>query len=131
MQDISTLKQQEITETPLFLFDCTFPSGTVEHWSTHAVTLNGVAYRARVLGHNLFELKASLDNGADSAAKISLVLANADSYFSEIEWNEGFKGAQLTVQFAFFDLQAGAVATEQRVIFRGIAGPPDEITIDL
>lgn len=128
MQDITTLKQQEITETPLFLFDCTFASGVVEHWSTHGVTLNGVAYSARVLGHNLFELKASLDNGADSAAKIALVLANADSYFSEIEWNEGFKGAQLTVQFTFFDLRTGAAVTDQSVVFRGVAGPPDEIT---
>src|SRR6476661_6356734 len=105
MQDINTLKQQQITETPLFLFECVLPSsGTVERWSTHNVTVDGVMYRARVLSHNLFELKASLDDGADGAARIALVLANADSYFSEIEWNEGFKGAQLTVRFAFFDL---------------------------
>src|ERR1017187_3859736 len=109
MQDLNTLKELESPETPLFLFECTFASGTVERWSTHSVNLNGVQYSARVLSHNLFELKASLDNGADSAAKISLVLANADSYFSQIEWNEGFKGADLTISFVFYNL-AGAAA---------------------
>lgn len=129
MQDINSLKQQEVTDTPLFLFECLLPySGTVERWSTHGVTVDGVAYRARVLSHNLFELKASLDDGADGAARIALVLANADSYFSEIEWNEGFKGAQLIVRFTFYDVQTGQSASEQRVVFRGVAGPPDEIT---
>ncbi len=128
MQDLNTIKQQEVTETPLFLFECRLASGTVERWSTHGVSLDGATYRARVLTHNLFELKSPVDDGADNSAKISLVLANADSYFSEIEWNEGIKGAQLTVRFAFYDLAAGAVVTNPRVVFRGIAGPPDEIT---
>ncbi len=129
MLDLNTLKQQEVTETPLFLFECVLPSsGTVERWSTHGVTLDDVVYRARVLSHNLFELKSSLDDGADGAARIALILANADAYFSEIEWNEGFKGAQLVVRFAFYDLQARQLASEQRVVFRGVAGPPDEIT---
>jgi hypothetical protein len=29
MQDLNTLKQLESPETPLFLFECTFASGTV------------------------------------------------------------------------------------------------------
>ncbi|MBS1873038.1 MAG: hypothetical protein JSU00_07475 [Acidobacteria bacterium] len=127
MQDFNNLKQQESGETPLFLFDCKWPSGRVEHWSTHSVSANGASYHARVLSHNLFELKSSLDDGADAAAKIALVLANADSYFSEIEWEEGFKGAQLTIGLVFYDLKAGAAVTDARIVFRGIAGPPDEM----
>lgn len=127
MQDLNILKQQESGDTPLFLFECKWPSGRVELWSTHGVEVDGVSYHARVLSHNLFELKSSLDDGADASAKISLVLANADSYFSQIEWEEGFKGAQLTIRFAFYDLAARSILTGERVVFRGIAGPPDEI----
>ncbi len=128
MQDINTYKQQEIVDTPLFLFECLMPSGNVQRWSTHGITLDGDVYSARVLTHNLFELKSSLDDGADSAAKIAIVLANADSYCSELEWNEGFKGSQLTVRFVFFDLRNGQAVTEPRIVFRGVGGPPDEIT---
>ncbi len=128
MQDLNTLKQQELAGTPLFLFECRLASGTMERWSTHGVTAAGQTYRARVLSHNLFELKSSLDDGADGAAKISLVLANADSYFSQIEWNEGLKGAQLTVRFGFYNLRTGALDTDARVVFKGVAGPPDEMT---
>ena len=35
MQDLNILKQLESPETPLFLFECTFASGTVERWGTH------------------------------------------------------------------------------------------------
>ena len=128
MQDVNTLKQQECTETPLFLFECRMPGGAMERWSTHAVIAGGERYEARVLGHNLFEVKSSLDDGADAAARIALTLANADSYFSQLEWNEGFKGAQLTVLFLFFDLRNGVPVTDARVVFRGVAGSPDEIT---
>lgn len=127
MLDLFTLKQREVAETPLFLFECKLSSGTIERWSTHGVNYKGDEYRGRVLSHNLFELKASLEDGADSSAKIGLTLANADSYFSEIEWNEGFKGAQLTVRFVFFDMSDGSPISEERIVFLGIAGPPDEI----
>jgi hypothetical protein len=128
VQTIDGLKQMECPETPLFLFECTMASGEVERWSTHHVTFNGNEYRARVLGHSLFELKLSSDDGADTSSKISLTLANADSYFSVLEGTTGFKGAQLTIRFLFYALKNGQAASESRVVFRGIAGSPDEIT---
>jgi hypothetical protein len=128
VQTIETLKQLECPETPLFLFECTMASGEVERWSTHHVTFGGNEYRARVLGHSLFELKLSSDDGADTGSKISLTLANADSYFSVLEGTTGFKGAQLTIRFLFYALKDGQAASESRVLFRGIAGSPDEIT---
>ncbi len=127
MPTIDQLKEESAPPTPLFLFDCVLSSGSTESWATHAVTFNSVAYGARLLKHNL-ELRASSIDGLDGSAAVSVTLANADSHFSQIERETGFKGAQLTVQFLFYDFVAGAPASEARVIFRGVANPPDQIT---
>ena len=39
MTTINVLKELEVPGTPLFLFDCTLPTGDVQHWSTHNVTV--------------------------------------------------------------------------------------------
>src|SRR5579885_1199083 len=123
MPTIDQFKEQEAAPTPLFLFDCTLVSGATERWSTHAVTVGGSAYKARLLKHNLFELA-----GASDAAKVSITLANADSYYSQIERETGFRGAQVTVTFLFYDLGGNQAASEARVIFRGTGNTADEIT---
>jgi Putative phage tail protein len=128
MATISGLKELEVPGTPLFLFDCTLKSGDVERWSTHSVTVNGNSYLARVLKHNIFEIKSSPDATTDAVAKLSITLANADSFLSSIERNIGWKGAQLTVTFLFFDLINSVVASDSRIAFRGIANSPDEST---
>ncbi len=128
MATIDEIKQLAVTETPLFLFECTLVDGTVERWSTHQVTVDGHAYPARILQHNLFEWRANSDDGTDSSARVSVTLANADSYFSQLERSIGWKGAKLTARFVFMNLATGAAATESRVLFRGVANPPDEIT---
>src|SRR5678815_961812 len=79
------IKEQAVTDTPLLLFDCQFQGGQAEYWSTHQVTLEAVNYQARVLQHSLFEIQTSSDLGVDAIPKISILLANADSHFSEIE----------------------------------------------
>ncbi len=127
MQTIFDLKEQAITDTPLLVFDCTLADGTVEHWSTHAVTVAGTAYAPRVLQHNVFEMQAASNQGVDGIPRISLVLANADSHFSEIERATGWKGAQLTATFLFYDLRKNQPATDTQVVFKGICNPPDEI----
>ena len=106
METIETLKQRDATETPLFLFECRMPSGSVERWSTHEIDVGGDTYRARVIAQSAFELKLSSE-GADAASKMSITLANADAYFSQLERQVGFKGAQLTVRFTFVDMIAG------------------------
>jgi hypothetical protein len=128
MQTVHELKQLEVTQTPLFLFECRLRNGEVERWSTHQLTVGGLTYAARVLGHNAFDLRASFDEGLDAGNKLSLRMANADSHFSQIERSLGFKGAQLTVRFVFFDFVAGEAASEVRVMFKGVANPPEEIT---
>ncbi len=128
MATIDTLKALPTPGTPIFLFDITLTTGAVENYSTHAVTFNGVSYEARVIQHNLFDLRMSADQGIDSLAKVSITLANADSVCSEIERNFGWKGAQVSVQFLFFDLAAGTPLSESAVVFTGMANPPEEST---
>ena len=125
---ISVLKELEVPGTPLFLFDCTLPGGDVQRWSTHNVTVNGNSYLARVLKHNLFEIKSSPDPTTDTVSTVSITLANADSFLSPVEQNVGWKGSQLIVTFLFFDLVNSVVASDSQVAFRGIAGAPDQST---
>jgi len=127
MQTISELKEQAVTDTPLVLFDCTLSNGQVEHWSTHTVTVNGTAYAARVMQHSNFDIQTASDQGVDGSPTISILLANADSHFSEIERSTGWKGAQLTVSFLFYDLRNGAPLTDAAVVFQGICNPPVQI----
>src|SRR6185295_10639527 len=123
MPTIDELKEEQTPPTPLFLFECSLRNGSVERWGTHAVSFDGNDYDARLLKHNLFELGA-----APEESRISVKLANADSRFSEIERSTGFRGATVAVRFVFYDLTAQAVASEARVIFRGIANAAEETT---
>ena len=127
MSTIYSLTQQAITDAPLLLFDCALPNGRTESWCTHAVTVNGVSYAARVLEHSAFEMQPASAQGVDGLSQISIVLANADSHFSEIERSVGFKGARLTVSFVIYSLTAQAPASPVEVLFQGICNPPDEI----
>jgi len=127
MSTIFDLTQQTVTDTPLLLFDCALPDGRTERWSTHGVTVNGGAYAARVLQHSAFEMQTASAQGVDGISQISIVLANADSHFSEIERSTGWKGARLTVSFLFYDLRNRVPASDIAVLFQGICNPPDEI----
>lgn len=128
MPTIFQTKEQAVTDTPLLLFDCQVPGLPTERWSTHKATIGVNVYEARVLRHNLFEMQTASDQGVDAIPKISIVLANADSHFSEIERSIGWKGAKLTVSFVFHDLRRDAQVTAASILFQGIANPPDEIT---
>lgn len=128
MPTIHELKEQAITETPLVLFHCVLPDGTGQRWSTHEVSFAGHAYSARVLRHNVFEMKWGAEDGIDSVTRVALSLINADSNFSQITQSPGWKGARLTATFVFFDLAAGTAASEPLVLFRGLLNPPDEVT---
>src|ERR1700735_2842846 len=128
MTPINVLKELEVPGTPLFLFDCTLPSGDIEHWSTHNVTVNAQQYLSRVLKHNLFDLNSSPEAATDGVSQVSITLANADSLLSSIERNIGWKGSNLVVTFLFFDLTNQVAASDSQVVFRGLAKPPDQST---
>ena len=130
MGTINQAKQLAATDTPLLFFTCVLSSGDTQYWSSHGVTVNGQQYTARILKHNLFDLQLSADDAMDGISQLSIVLANADSLMSELNAAIGFKGAQLTVSFAFVNLPSGAATTETAVLFSGTAGDPDEITED-
>jgi hypothetical protein len=123
MPTIDELKEEQTPPTPLFLLECTLRNGSVERWGTHTVSFDGNSYDARLLKHNLFELAA-----APEESKISVTLANADSRFSEIERETGFRGAHVAVRFLFYDLTTQEAASEARIIFRGIANAAEETT---
>src|SRR5579871_2479402 len=128
MVTIDELKELEVPGTPILLFDCTLPSGDTLHWSTHSVSYQGQQYLPRVLAHNVFDLQSSPDAATDAVAKISITLANADSFLSPIARNVGWKGAQLTTTLLVYDLSAGTALSDARVIFCGVSNPPDEST---
>jgi hypothetical protein len=125
---IDELKEQETAPAPLFLFECTLRDGSVERWGTHQAVFEGNTYEARLLRHNLFELRATSEEGLDGAAQISVTLANADSRYSQIERAAGFKGARLRIRFLFYDLAAGQAASEARVVFLGTGNAAEEIS---
>ncbi len=128
MTPINVLKELEAPGTPLLLFDCTLANGDTACWSTHEVRVDGRAYLSRVLSHNVFELNSSPEAATDGLSRVSLTLANADALLSSVERNVGWKGASLVVTFLFFDLKNQVVVSDKRVVFRGLANPPDEST---
>ena len=130
MPTINQVKQLAEADTPLLFFQCVLPSGDIECWSSHSIAFDGQIYSARVLKHNLFDLQLSADDAMDGISQLSLTLANADSALSQLNAAIGLKGTQLTVYFAFADLPSLTITTESTVLFRGIAGDPDEITED-
>lgn len=129
MGTINSIKQQPEADTPLLFFQCVLASGSAQYWCSHSIVFNGTVYSARVLKHNLFDLTLSADDAVDGISQLSLTLANADSLMSELNAPPlGLKGAQLTVYFAFADLSTLTVTTESTILFRGLAGNPDEVT---
>lgn len=122
------VKEQSLTDTPLFLFRCTFSDGTSYNWSTTHATVQGTGYEARVIKTNVLQMQVSSDGGVDTIPKISLELANADGLMSEIQRSTGFKGASLSVSFVFYSLSQGAATTEILPIFQGILDSPELIT---
>ena len=130
MSTINQIKQLAEADTPLLFFQCVLPSGDVQYWSTLTVPFNGNVYAARVLKHNLFDLQLCADDAMDGLTKLSLILANADSELSQLNTAIGFKGSQLTAYFAFVDLPSLTVTSESTILFRGVAGDPDQIGED-
>ncbi|MBI2686420.1 MAG: hypothetical protein HYX27_08895 [Acidobacteria bacterium] len=127
MPTIFEIKEQEVLETPILLFDCELRNGQHEYWATHQVSFDGNLYLATLVDHSQFDMRAQSEDGIDAAAKISLTLANTDSRYSQVERTIGWKGAKLTVRFVFFDLKNDAPASEAPVLFRGVANAPENM----
>ena len=115
-------------DTPVFLFNCTMADGSLQLWSSQAITISGNQYAGRVIKHNLFEAQVASDTQIGGSPKLSFELANADSYFSEVEQQIGFKVSLLIVSSLFANTTTGAATTDAVVVFRGLVNPPDLIT---
>lgn len=128
MPTIFEVKERETTETPLFLFECKLRNGTVERWSSHSVEIDSNRYEARILSHNALDLKVSFDESLEAGNKLVVRLGNCDGYVSQLERTVGWKGGQVSVSFVFFNLKDDLAASETRLLFKGIANAPEEIT---
>ncbi|MCC6364701.1 MAG: hypothetical protein IT165_14365 [Bryobacterales bacterium] len=126
MPSLYTIKEQEVLDTPIVLFECSLRDGSTQYWSSHNVVLDGHTYNPRVLSHNLFELRYGGDSVSDSSGRLSLTLANTDAYFAQIDCPTGWKGATILARFAFFDLSNQAPTSDARVLFSGIWSGLDE-----
>src|SRR3569623_1725016 len=128
MQSPFVAKEAAQADTPVFLFDCALADGSVQRWSSQSIQISGQPYDGRVLKHNLFEAQVASDTQVGGSPRLSFELANADSHFSEIEQQTGFKGARLAVSSIFVDTATGQATTDAIVVFRGLVNPPEQIT---
>src|ERR1700678_2479381 len=119
MQSPFTAKEVLNADTPVFLFDCTMADASIHRWSSQTIQISGIQYEGRVLKHNLFEAQVASDTQIGGSPKLSFELANADSYFSEVEQEIGFKGSLLIVSSLFVNTTTGAATTAAVVVFRG------------
>lgn len=130
MPTIASLKEQELTDTPLCLFEIRLRDGQVLRLSTHDLSFQGSAYAGRVMRHDSFELRLGTDAIGDGGGKVSVTLANADSYFAQFDALTAWKGAALVVRFCFFDLSTGQATSEHRVLYSGVCSGVDEMLED-
>ena len=128
MESPFTAKEVLVADTPVFLFDCTMADASVQSWSSQTIQVSGTTYVGRVLKHNLFEAQVASDTQIGGSPKLSFELANADSYFSEVEQEIGFKGSLLIVSSLFVNTTTGLATTDAIVVFRGLVNPPELIT---
>src|SRR3954454_4847897 len=117
MQSPFTAKELLVADTPVFLFVCTMSDGSVQRWSSQSIEIGGQQYAGRVMKHNLFEAQVASDTQIGGSPRLSFELANADSYFSEVEQQIGFKGARLIVSTLFVDTASGVGTTDAIVVF--------------
>ena len=128
MLTIEEAKIQEQTQAPLLLFECTFADGSIHRWCTNRVVVDGQVYAARVKSHDSVAFSIASDGSIESDNRFSVQVANADGYVSQVERSVGWKGAQVKVSFVFYDLMQDVSITESRLLFRGIASSPEEIS---
>jgi len=128
MTSLYQIKESEILDTPVLLFDFQPKDSSLQRWSTHPVSFGGASYEARVLKHDAFDMRFAADGISEAGGRIHLTLANADGFFAPMQVVSMWKGGDLTVRFAFFDLSTGSVTSDSRVLFRGTCNGLDQAT---
>lgn len=127
MSTIFDVKEREVLDTPILLFQCSFTDGSVERWSTHRIVHDEHTYLARLVRHSGFELRAMSDDGVDGRASVTVILSDNDYRYSQIERTIGWKGSRLEVWFTFVDLETGEATTEKQLLFKGVGNSPEDV----
>lgn len=127
MQDLNVLKEERRPGTPLFLFECRCSPTQVLYWSSHAVTVDGNAYEARVIDHTALEYRMATGEESAFAPRIYIRLANADQALSGLVSEQLWKGAEITIRFVVYDLWQDVQSCESMVMLRGSVNAPDEV----
>lgn len=113
--------------------DITFPNLTVLRLSTldfraatTGVQYGGHDYIPQIQNQTIAATQAMSSGGIDATPEVTLALADADRYlWLTYEKPIGFKGAQVTLRFVFFDLVAQVFSTDSAIIFVGICDSPN------
>jgi len=126
VQDISVVKELRSPGTPLFLFECVLPSGVEFYWSTHAPTVGGQVYEARVLSHSPIEYRCGGGEAAPFVPTVTLTLANADHALSTLMMSQQWKGSRIRIRFVVYDLDLAVQASNAIEILQGVVSAADD-----
>src|SRR5438445_553790 len=106
---------------PLHMIDFLWPDGSTLSVCTHAVTFNGTAYQARVVAQQIDQVQALSPTGIDIPPNVKITLADADKSMWGIESTKKFRGARMTITFAFYDF-ATSTFSDSVIPFVGRCG---------
>ncbi len=119
MPSIADMKELSATQTPLFLFTFQLAPGAVRGGARTRWRWTERSTRRASSATTSSRCAPDSEEGIDSLSKLTVTLANADSYCSQIERNPGWKGAKVTVRFLFFDLKNGSAGFGEHGGFPG------------
>lgn len=133
MPFIDDIKDQQLASQPLLVYTFTFSSGTVLRVATHPLNVaeggiqyGGVDYFGRVERQDLEQIQQLSEQGIDLVPSISIHLADADKFLlTNYEQVHGFKGATVTADFVFYDVDAGTFSTDSIRKFTGVCDTPE------
>lgn len=118
-------KEQASSFQPLLLADVILHDGTVQYYSTHAVTYGGHEYDPRILNKDIATTQALSEQGIDVPASVTLRLDDADFYLlSNVERVKGFKGSTLILTSVLYNAVTNEFSSNSIVIFRGVCKEP-------
>ncbi|HEY2014650.1 MAG TPA: hypothetical protein VGH38_14165, partial [Bryobacteraceae bacterium] len=118
-------KELAVAPRPVCFCDFTFPDGATLYVASIAATFNGHDYEARIDDQQMDRIAALSEQGVDRVPSVTLVIADPSaSVFQAYERGHGFKGAQLTLRLALYDMQAGTFSTDNFVPFVGQCDQP-------
>lgn len=129
MPTIADIKELAQANTPIVVFDLTFPDGTLKYFATHAVTFNTHVYEARVLTHNISGVQSMNETGLDLPPTAQFELADADTEMTQLQNTLGFKGAAVVATFFIMNVATQLPASSDSLVrFVGTCNAPQDMS---